>query len=372
MPMPSLTKPFTESLQKLLHKTCNGSDEEQCTAAQDQLKNVLKILPNSASSIFEWLMNALDDKAVEQATRIQVLRTLIIVVDIAPTLAPKALERLLTITSDAQRPQAICEVAQQTLNIVKRAMPSAVSWSGGHKTWDTYVHCPLCHCPTLYPEGDGKKPALIFVDMDETMMPENRYRDEIDLLLQKLFPHVEYHSHHSYTKSQQLLASANFLDKDALESLHHIIDGVEAAGQRPLVVLTSAWRHPILLDQQRTDIYAQYKFGQYLCGKTPPEDRFDSDDAVECKLGFDFYENAQKHYQLPLKNRGDAIEFWLRDHHFDPATTNFVVINADAHKSLSRFGQKLVSTGYLLDSGDVEAAIDVLGGKQPTPSCKTQ
>ena len=371
-PMSILTQPFTESLQKLLSKTCNGSDEEQCTAAQNQLKCILETLPANVVPIFEWLINTLDDTTIEQNTRIQVLRTLSMVVNITPTLAPKALGKLSEITNDAQCPQTVCHAAHQTLNIVKRAMPSAVSWSGGYKSWEIYVHCPLCHCPTLYPEIDAKKPAFIFLDMDGVIMPENRYYHEIDSQLRELFPHVEHHTYHPYTKTQELLVRARFLDKDALEGLHQIIDSVEASGQRPLIVITSAWRHPTLVEQQREEIYAQYKFGQYICGKTPPEDRFHDDGAVEYKLGFDFYENAQKHYQISLKSIGDAIEFWLRDHHFDLDTTNFVVINAYLHDSLSRFGSKLVSTGYLLRNGDVQRVIDVLGGKQANSQDKAQ
>ncbi len=366
--MSSLTQPFAESLQKLLHKTCAGNDEEQCTTAQEQLQHLLEMFPDNTSAVFEWLMDCLDDEANEQTARISVLRTLSITINITPTLAPKALDKLSAIVSDVQNPQAVSVAAQQTLNVVKRAMPSAVTWSTGVRDrYDRqYVHCPLCHCATLYPELDGRRPAIIFLDIDEVVMHEGRYRDEIDLMLQKLFPHVEYHSHHSYTSAQQLLAQARYPDKDALESLHDLIDKIEESGQRPLLVITSAARHPVMIEQQRTEIYAQYKFSEYICGKTPPEGRFDKRDAIEHKLGFDFCKNAQERYDLSLDNRGDAIEFWLRDHSFDPATANFVVLNYENERScLSRFGKKFIKT-FLFDSKYVEAVIKILCNNQVT------
>lgn len=365
--MSSLTHPFAEGLQKLLYKACADDDEQ----AQEHLQRLLKMFPDNISAVFEWLMDCLDDEANEQTTRIGVLHTLRIVVDMTPMLlAPKALDKLSAIVRDAQTQKEVSVAAQQTLNVVRRAMPSAITWSTGVKDkYDRqYVHCPLCHCDTLYPERDGRRPAIIFLDMDGVVMREGRYSGRMDLMLEELFPHVKELSNGLYTPAQQLLVQARFLDLDALESLHELIDKIEASGLRPLLVITSAARHPVIIEQQRTEIYAQHKFSEYICGKTPPEDRFDSRYSIEHKLGFDFSKNAQERYDLPLDSRGDAIEFWLRDHCFDPATANFVVLNyEDERSSLSRFGKKFIQI-FSFDSRDVEAVMKVLSNNQSTPA----
>ena len=350
--------PSDKELQKLLHKACTERDRD--IDAWGQLKKVLELFPDSAPAALEWLMDALDSYNPEQKNLSKVLYILQTVVDTVPALAPKALDRLYAISSKMQGSPEMHSNVEQTLNMVKRAMPTAVTWSGGSKDWRDYVHCPLCYCPIVFPEGDGRKPAIIFLDMDGVLMPCQRPLDKVHALLKQIFPHVE---NLNYTDEQYKIAFSRYLNEDALKNLHAIIDAVEASGQRPLVVISSAWRHAAFLDQLREEIFAQHKFSKYIGGKTSVEG-YENRWAVECKLGFNFYKGAKERYNMTLRGRYTAIEFWLRDHHFDPAKTNFVVLDDDSGACLPDFKERFINTRYLLTAEDAQAAIDILCGNQ--------
>ena len=242
-------------------------------------------------------------------------------------------------------------------------IPSAVTWSPNVTEEWRPKHCPLCNYSMLYPEQDNKKPALIFLDIDGVLIEQWRSSeldDQIRSTKKQLFPHghkINYHSPH-----QQNIVHARHFDKKSLENLDRVIEKVQESGQRPLIVLSSAWRHSALLQQLCDDAYAQHTFSKYLCGKTPIEFEAEECLSIECKLGFEFYKNSQEKYTISLDNRANAIEFWLKDHHFDPTTTNFIAID-DAHQEyLSRFGERFIETESLFSDLNAKSAIDVLCG----------
>jgi len=241
---------------------------------------------------------------------------------------------------------------------------SSVSWCNGAEK-SASVHCPLCDYDKIFPKWDNVEPsrdesklAFIFLDIDGVLIRLYRCVDlseRIDETTRQLFPHKGSHS-----GLQQNIALARHFDSDALKNLHTIIEQVEESGRRPLIVLSTGWRHTALLDQQRSDIYVQHKFSKYICGKTSLDHDSEFYLSIESRLGFDFYENAKKHYNISLDSRGDAIEYWLRDHQLDPHTTNFAVIDDDHQASLRRFGAKHIETKLILKSDDAQKAIDVL------------
>ncbi|WP_194847063.1 HAD domain-containing protein [Candidatus Neptunochlamydia vexilliferae] len=237
---------------------------------------------------------------------------------------------------------------------------SAVTWSPkGNEDCRDYIHCPLCDWEMIYPKNDERKPALIFLDIDGVLIdaihPPEVY-SKIRETMKELFPYAQ----ESFSGYQQNIATARCFKEEAVACLDKVIEGVEASGQRPLVVLSSSWRHACFLDQHRCDAYGQYKFSKYLCGKTSIDYRSEEMLSVESKLGFEFYEAAEKEYGIQLKDRASAIEFWLRDHGFDPNRANFVVIDDNQMEKLSKFGNRFVTTKWLMNESDADAAIEAL------------
>lgn len=219
------------------------------------------------------------------------------------------------------------------------------------------VHCPLCDYSMLYPKKGSRSRALIFLDIDGVLINHRscEVRDQVDATSKLLFPKSK-----RFTEYQQIISSSRHFDQNALANLNKITQAISESGQCPLIILSSAWRHALWLNQLCKDAYAQYEFSQYLCGKTPIESRTEKHLAPECKMGFKFYRPAEEAYGIKLDNRGSAIEFWLIDHHFDKATTNFIVLDDEHQRHLSRFGPKFIETCYTLSEENAQAAIDVL------------
>ena len=255
--------------------------------------------------------------------------------------------------------------ATPTIRLFSTTNASTVTWGENNSEVRSRVHCPLCDFSMIHPEQNSKKPALIFLDIDGVlinMFSDHSLQEQIHEMKKQLFPYG--HERRYYSGFQQSIVHARHFDKTAMKNLDKLIEKVEESGQRLLVVLSSAWRHWTLLEQQRTDIFAQHTFSKYLCGKTPIEAKYEESLAIEYKLGFEFDKGAHEKYNLKLDNRANAIEFWLKDHHFDPATANFVVID-DAHQEhLSRFGERFIEirSSSLLTDSNAKTAIDVLCG----------
>ena len=254
---------------------------------------------------------------------------------------------------------SLFEDAESSVNNL--AISSSVNWSSNITDEWRPNHCPLCDYSMLYPEKNDKKPAIIFLDIDGVLIEQWRSSDlddQIRSTLKQLFPHghkISYYSQH-----QQNVAHARHFDKGALKNLGTVIENIQESGLRPLIVLSSAWRHSSLLQQLCKDIYSQHKFSKYLCGKTPIEFKAEAYLSVECKLGFEFNKGSQEKYNLELNNRANAIEFWLKDHRFDPTTANFIAID-DAHTEyLSRFGERFIKTESLFSESNAKTAIEML------------
>lgn len=202
-----------------------------------------------------------------------------------------------------------------------------------------HEHCPLCIDSMVYPEKDNRPPAFIFLDMDGVLMGDRMMgllNRQIDLTVSALFPQVK-----EYTEFQWTVAKAKHLDPQALNYLHSLIERTEASGRRALVVLSSSWRSDATLQQHREEVFTQHQFCKYLCGKAPPEDA-ETRWTPECKQGFRFTQGAKESFGLKLNSRADTIEFWLRDHGFDPNSTNFVVLDDDQFCGLQRFGERFI------------------------------
>lgn len=239
-----------------------------------------------------------------------------------------------------------------------KKLSSVINWIPG-ETRLSYVHCPLCDYHRIFPKNDERNPALIFLDIDGVLIelvPPEEVFEKINRTLEELFPNAKG----SYSPYQQNIATARYFNRNAIASLDKILERIEESGQRPLVVLSSSWRHASWLNEHRRDAYGQYKFSQYLCGKTSLDDKSEEYLSVEVKQGFEFYKAAQEAYGIKLDDRAGAIEFWLRDHGFDLDIANFVILDDDYVEPLERFGKRFIRTRFLLSNANAEAAAEVL------------
>lgn len=218
-----------------------------------------------------------------------------------------------------------------------------------------HEHCPLCVDSIVRPKQDKRTPAIIFLSMDGVMIGDRMspvFRDKILSTLSTLFFQVENFNDYHWT-----VAKGRHLDPGALFNLHTLIERIEYSGRRALVVLTSGWRNDATLQQHREQVFRQHQFCKYLCGKTAPQ-YDDTQWTPECRQGFEFTRAAKHKFNLDLNNKGDVIEYWLRNHGFDLHSTNFVVIN---RHSIQKFRNRLIQTdGLLFQTKHLQQAIDLL------------
>lgn len=219
------------------------------------------------------------------------------------------------------------------------------------------AHCPLCIPGMVSPTHDSRPGAMIFLDMDGVMITgrdENPLRKAITATRIKLFPEAGSNLLFNY---QCTIAKGRHLNPIALKNLHTLIERVERAGLRALVVISSGWRNDATTQQLREEAFQGYEFSKHIAGKTPPDDCGKTPESV---AGHDFSTPAKEKYELSLRRRAEQIKYWLLEHGFDPKTSNFVVID-DCDEGFSEcFGNRFVQTGYLMLDEDLAQATEVL------------
>lgn len=202
-----------------------------------------------------------------------------------------------------------------------------------------HPHCPLCIDSMIHPEQDERPPTFIFLDMDGVMLSGRgtpKYHKKMSKTFFQMFP-----GETTCNEYQSLFVNAEHLDPAALKNLQVLVERIEKAGNRALILLSTSWRYHTTLLEFREKVFAKHLFSQYLCGKVAPENS-EAKSSVDCIQGFEFAEGAKERFGIDLKKTADAIEYWLRDHGFDPDATNFVVFDDDDSRGLSRFGPRYI------------------------------
>lgn len=223
----------------------------------------------------------------------------------------------------------------------------------------TPTHCPLCVDSMIRPKDDKRDPAIIFLDLDGVMIRDRQspiFSKVIWATRTKLYPDKKQPSNYEW-----LIATAKHLHSGCVKNLDTLIRRVENSGRRALVVLSSAFRNDATLKQHREEVFIHHNFCSSLCGKAAPLYN-DVDWTPECKEDEGRFTNhAKKEYQLGLKDRGDVVEYWLRDHGFDPEKSNYVVLD-DYDDGLKRFGDRFVEVNpnHLFNEAALEKATKVL------------
>lgn len=226
-------------------------------------------------------------------------------------------------------------------------MTTAITFRSDTTSQPHHDHCPLCIDSIVHPKDDPRPPAIIFLDMDGVMFNQN-----VDDLPEC---GTHYKSNDYDFKMTQL--KAKYLNDDAQRCLNKLIERIERAGKRALIVLITTWRNDATLKQHREEVFADYKFCKYLCAKAAPQES-ETDITPECKLGFDFNIGAKKAFDLTLYNKHHVVEFWLKDHQFDPKHTNYIIIDDDPDFSNEHHIQPNPQT--LFSQADAEQACSLL------------
>lgn len=221
-------------------------------------------------------------------------------------------------------------------------------------------HCPHCIWSKVHPEDDPRPPAIIFLDMDGVMIGDrgvNPLRRRISQTLIKLFPSTK-----TITDYHRAVAKGRHLNVFALTKLNVLIEKIEEAGMRAIVVLSTAWRLDATLQQHIKEVFNEHNFSAYICGKTVPESK-EIKFTPEFKQGYNFQiiKERAKSFNIKLQNRSDVIEFWLYDHGFNPKSTNFIVIDDCVMYKRERFGERFIEIRDLFEFRHLVAAVKALG-----------
>lgn len=236
--------------------------------------------------------------------------------------------------------------------------PTSVRFFSESTERPDHPHCPLCIDDMVHPADDLRPPAFIFLDMDGVLLGDRsslKYHKKMSQAFFRMFP-----GERRCNEYQSVFVKAELLNTNAVDYLGHLMIRVECAGYRALIVLITSWRNVTTVSEFKEKVFANHlSISKYLCGKVAPSES-DANDSVESKQGFQFTEGAKEIFNLELAQTADAIEYWLRDHGFDPGTTNFVVVDDDETRGYKRFGPRFIKPFYSLKEKDVEQAAIVL------------
>ena len=199
-------------------------------------------------------------------------------------------------------------------------------------------------------------PTYIFLDMDGVMIGDRMSGGSpLYTAIRKSIEEISTHPA-SPSEFEWTIAKGRNLNKGALTNLHTLIDRVEEAGRKALIVLSTAWRNDATVKQHREDAFAQHRFGELICGKTAPE-RGEQSWTPEYKAGTDFSKEAEAK-GFELESRGATIRYWLHEHAGE--NPDFIVID-DAHvDDLKQFGARFIETYNILEAKHVDLACAVL------------
>lgn len=254
-----------------------------------------------------------------------------------------------------------------TIPLSSHLPPTSTVYKGDKASRPHYDHCPLCISDRIYPSGDNREPVLIFLDMDGVMI-FNRDNpvmvDKIFLTMQGLFPKVQ----RNFSDYHWTIAKAKHLHPDSCHMLMVLIEAIEQAALRPLIVLSTAWRNDATLAQLTEEAFTEpeVKFSQYICGKCAPQDD-QTGYTPECEAGFDFCSGAKSRWNIDrLKTRADSIELFIRDHGFCPESTKLLVLDDDGGNGLlEKFGKRFIQI-YKFNAQIVKKACETIGIAPPS------
>lgn len=202
-----------------------------------------------------------------------------------------------------------------------------------------HTHCPLCVASMIDPKELEKPLFFMFLDMDGVMsdrLSNSKTETKIKETVYKIFPNAGNRPNHY----QWTLAKGRCLNTHSVEKISDLIRLIEDLNLQPLIVLSTAWRNDATLEQHIKEAFSEVGFGQYICGKTAPED-WEFSYTPEYKQGFRFEEGADK-FDIKLNNRAQTIRYWLKDHGFSPEKTHFAILDDCDDKLSKTFGERFI------------------------------
>lgn len=167
----------------------------------------------------------------------------------------------------------------------------------------------------------SRQPFVLFLDIDGVLYnPDQR---AVSKKVAELFPNEEGAKNSNRMCS---IAASHFFNKDALNSLDHLINEIEKT-TKVWIVISSSWREGYSVEELRTTFFGIHNFSRCIVDKTPEEVPKDERLCRDCSGNC----------------RGSQILSWLKQH---PEIIDFAVLDDyDNHLSIN-FGEKFAKTKY--------------------------
>ncbi len=163
-----------------------------------------------------------------------------------------------------------------------------------------------------------------------------------------------------FTELEWRIAASYFLSKDAVSNLENLIEKTNEV-YRIVIVIISEWRLDGTALELKNLMFAVTSFGKLIIDKIPDHD-FWRRRHKEVELS----PISLQKYGFPLEQRGQLIDFWLRENAHNYNIKSFVILD-DVDEGISkRFPHHFVHVHNMLSEYEAKRAHIIL--TKPSPS----
>ncbi|MDX8430807.1 MAG: HAD domain-containing protein [Candidatus Algichlamydia australiensis] len=210
----------------------------------------------------------------------------------------------------------------------------------------------------IFPEEDSRETVSLFLDVDGVLL-ELKHPKEAEIAIRNVYSEVsQLKDEEQYRSLYKVhVEGAKYFNSAAVANLHELINRIEGAGYRVLVIISSSWRNFATLQQLQDEVFAGYDFAKYICGKTPPDSQ-GRECSPECRKGFEFEALEGFEFEGNYCERVAAILSWLEHH----GLQNSKYLAIDDWGALAALGNRFyhVNGDKLLTEDDVKGCLAAL------------